>query len=522
VIRFSAALVAVAIGVLIGGIATSELLLVYIAIVASAVALVALAIGVLLKREELFGEGQGLVPAGAGASPVLPVRIGGSQGAGESQDKVPVGAHAAPLPPVAGAAAGYATPFGGIADLVASANLAPPWETPATHGPRSSSVPDARPAWMPAGKDERGASGVGSAGSRAPSAWQDTSPGRTPGGRDGGRGVPDADAQAATTTPRPPWAVPSSAVSSDVPAVKPGTGSGSAPPSWFDRLGKPAGTDEPATTSTSGPGSGSGWSWPSWDSSAATQAGTTASGTTASGTTASGDEDDDWPTRYSWLDDETDESGEDEGSADEAGEAVAAGEADAELEIESPAPVDTRSDAGTEGIAAPKASAPAASAGAAPDDQPAAATAAAAAMVGASGDAETRDAGAAGPGTPDTGEHADTGEYADADSTALAGAGDSGQLGLTGGPGPEHEVADGAEARSDAEVTSHAGSEPPVADAADAVPGAGLVAVVRGVARYHEQDCVLIRFMPEGDTQRLSIPEAREAGCTPCGACQPE
>jgi len=56
VIRFSAALVAVAIGVLLGGIATSKLLLVYIAIVVSAVALVALAIGVVLKREELFGD----------------------------------------------------------------------------------------------------------------------------------------------------------------------------------------------------------------------------------------------------------------------------------------------------------------------------------------------------------------------------------------------------------------------------------------------------------------------------------
>ena len=61
-IRFSAALVAVAIGVLIGGIATSKLLLVYIAIVVSAVALVALAIGVVLKREELFGRNGGLCP----------------------------------------------------------------------------------------------------------------------------------------------------------------------------------------------------------------------------------------------------------------------------------------------------------------------------------------------------------------------------------------------------------------------------------------------------------------------------
>jgi hypothetical protein len=69
VIRFSAVLVAVAIGVLVGGIATSRLLLVYIAIAVSAVALVALAIGVVLKREELFGEAQGLGGPGGGRPP---------------------------------------------------------------------------------------------------------------------------------------------------------------------------------------------------------------------------------------------------------------------------------------------------------------------------------------------------------------------------------------------------------------------------------------------------------------------
>ena len=96
-IRFSAALVAVAIGVLIGGVATSKLLLVYIAIVVSAAALVALAIGVVLKREELFGEVQGLAPAAAGAGPVLQAHAG--ENAGESQHKVPAGAHVAPPPP---------------------------------------------------------------------------------------------------------------------------------------------------------------------------------------------------------------------------------------------------------------------------------------------------------------------------------------------------------------------------------------------------------------------------------------
>ena len=54
VIRFSAALVVVAIGVLIAGVATSSLLLVYVAIGMSAVALLVLAAGVALKRDELF------------------------------------------------------------------------------------------------------------------------------------------------------------------------------------------------------------------------------------------------------------------------------------------------------------------------------------------------------------------------------------------------------------------------------------------------------------------------------------
>ena len=101
-IRFSAALVAVAIGVLIGGIATSKLLLVYIAIVVSAVALLALAIGVVVKREELFGEGQGLVPAGAGAAPVRPAR------AGESLDQPRPMASVPPSAPFPGPTAGTA------------------------------------------------------------------------------------------------------------------------------------------------------------------------------------------------------------------------------------------------------------------------------------------------------------------------------------------------------------------------------------------------------------------------------
>jgi hypothetical protein len=48
------------------------------------------------------------------------------------------------------------------------------------------------------------------------------------------------------------------------------------------------------------------------------------------------------------------------------------------------------------------------------------------------------------------------------------------------------------------------------------------VTVVPGVPRYHRTDCILIRFMGEGDLQRMTVERAQEAGCTPCRACQPD
>jgi hypothetical protein len=52
--------------------------------------------------------------------------------------------------------------------------------------------------------------------------------------------------------------------------------------------------------------------------------------------------------------------------------------------------------------------------------------------------------------------------------------------------------------------------------------GPKLVTVIPGVPRYHDPDCILIRFMDEADIARKSIPEAQAAKCTPCAACQPE
>ena len=55
-----------------------------------------------------------------------------------------------------------------------------------------------------------------------------------------------------------------------------------------------------------------------------------------------------------------------------------------------------------------------------------------------------------------------------------------------------------------------------------ALTGQDVVTVVPGVPRYHRSDCILIRFMGDSDLQRMSVERAQEAGCTPCRACQPD
>src|SRR6202035_2747533 len=64
-------------------------------------------------------------------------------------------------------------------------------------------------------------------------------------------------------------------------------------------------------------------------------------------------------------------------------------------------------------------------------------------------------------------------------------------------------------------------SEAPSAGTQDVVAGDDLVAVLQGVPRYHQPDCVLIRFMPGDDILRLPAAQAKADGCTPCAACQP-
>jgi len=65
-------------------------------------------------------------------------------------------------------------------------------------------------------------------------------------------------------------------------------------------------------------------------------------------------------------------------------------------------------------------------------------------------------------------------------------------------------------------------AEPP-AEPEPAGPDLNLeVTVVPGVPRYHNAQCILIRFMGENDLEKMTLGAAREIGCTPCRACLPD
>jgi hypothetical protein len=89
---------------------------------------------------------------------------------------------------------------------------------------------------------------------------------------------------------------------------------------------------------------------------------------------------------------------------------------------------------------------------------------------------------------------------------------------------PDDAEPDDAATTPDADAEDHAAQagddedEPPAPQPSDV----RLVTVIPGVPRYHDPDCILIRFMDDEDVARKSIPEAKAANCTPCAACQPE
>jgi hypothetical protein len=64
----------------------------------------------------------------------------------------------------------------------------------------------------------------------------------------------------------------------------------------------------------------------------------------------------------------------------------------------------------------------------------------------------------------------------------------------------------------------------PAADgpAGKPAPGRIEVTVVPGVARYHRSECILIRFLGDGDLDIMTRQEAEEAKFAACRACQPD
>ncbi len=263
-IRFSAGLVVVAIGVLIGGVATSKLSLVYVAIAVSAVALVALAIGVALKREELFGGEPGLAPAGAGAGSGMPVGqsadtgdVRGSNG-DVRKDQQPI------RPKVPGpatiafeaAAAASAAPTPAMAPIVAAPTVArrpsaaaPPVPAPPVGSPVGSRVLDN----PPLGQRRPAFGQTPSREADSAADWETRLPQPLWSSGDQVRPTPTWTPRESTPKEPQPGATPGAPRdwgSPDQPPAPPTrTGSGIDAPSWFDRLNQPV-ADRSARTDT--------------------------------------------------------------------------------------------------------------------------------------------------------------------------------------------------------------------------------------------------------------------------------
>jgi hypothetical protein len=502
VIRFSAGLVVVAIGVLIGGVATSKLSLVYVAIAVSAFALVALAIGVALKRDELFGGGPELAAASADAGSGTPVGQSADAGHGRGngghvredleqiRPSVPVASHSAVF---AGAAASPAGPVNTPPLLAAQPTAGSSAGRPAVDNPPLGNPP------LGPRRSAFGQVPVREADSAAD--WQ-TRPSQPPwssGDQVRPTWTPKEQTvkEQAPTKASPPKEPPSASTgTTSVPARE--RVSSDQPParSWFDRLNQPvADTAERTVTdpsksdpSKSDPSTGEPSKSEPWKSAAAKPSPAEGSETIASPASPAdvspaaapqtiADEsdadtdDDDWPTRYSWLED------------DETVEAADARKPEDVAEVEDVAEPEDVSEV-TQTLP-PEAKAV----------QPAAAEApeVAAPDVAMSSDAATEDSAAieASAAIEDSAATAD-----DADAAADA----STEPSETPVVNSTHE--DESSAPQQSEVK--------------------LVTVIPGVPRYHDPDCILIRFMDEDDVARKSIPEAKAANCTPCIACQPE
>jgi hypothetical protein len=78
-------------------------------------------------------------------------------------------------------------------------------------------------------------------------------------------------------------------------------------------------------------------------------------------------------------------------------------------------------------------------------------------------------------------------------------------------------------AADDSAAEESAGGEPAAGSPAEKpAPGRIEVTVVPGVARYHRSECILIRFLGAGDLDIMTRQEAEDAKFAACRACQPD
>jgi hypothetical protein len=86
----------------------------------------------------------------------------------------------------------------------------------------------------------------------------------------------------------------------------------------------------------------------------------------------------------------------------------------------------------------------------------------------------------------------------------------------------EDSAAQGSAAGDSAAEESAAGEPAADSPAEKPAPGRIEVTVVPGVARYHRSECILIRFLGAGDLDIMTRQEADDAKFAACRACQPD
>ncbi|HMD91445.1 MAG TPA: hypothetical protein VKG80_02280 [Trebonia sp.] len=533
-IRFSAGLVVVAIGVLVGGVATSKLLLVYIAIGLSVAALIALAIGVVLKREELFGERQRTTaPAAADAGTEQPVLA--SQQADPLAARVPATASVAAGEAAARDSAaqspfdqpGYGQAGGGYGRDVFGqpARQAPAgWDVASPREPLPARDWSARDTETRQGQPGQGQGQPGQdqperPGADTPSparhgwAFRQDSPWTLEPPAASAPAAPPAPTSPAPASPVPPPPVPPSA-----PArrekLSPPHGESFNAPAVADYLRQ----EPPASPAPSGASTSSAAPAPAAASAASTAASPpdVASSRAESATPAPTSPARDWP---SWFERPA-RPAPDESAPEDSGTEGESGGTDAGTSASSAAP--TRAEPILTGASTlgSTGSAKADDTDTSDDDDdwwPRRSWL----LDDESG--ETSDATASAPEDSESedseSEDSRPQETEETEETvAETAATPTIPIGDTDAAKPHAED----DAPADRTASESDGDNPD--DASDAALETSLkqITVVPGVPRYHEANCILIRFMTDDDVQKMTVSEAAEAGCTPCRACQPD